>query len=82
MNYTVLSAGQARPYADDVSHYSISNATREEIISTFHLNPTRELPGATHNGTCGFPFGLYSFWTLTPSTSGSWDLQITVPYCD
>ena len=80
MNIDTIRSGQVRPYADTVDAYQITGATRDEIIEHYQLNTERERPGYRHDGSCNFPFGLESFWTLTETGEG-FKLSITRPYC-
>lgn len=73
--------GQSHRYGDTIEEYWITGGTREEIIKHFKLDPDHEKPNYYHAGSCGFPFGLNSFWTLD-ERADELNLQITFPCCD
>lgn len=88
INHKVLRAGQARAYQDSVYDFEITSDEPENIVKTYCLTKLRrvktenEKKGYTHNGTCGFEFGLNSFYTFNKFGENKYRYTVTEPFCD
>lgn len=83
----VLHSGQVRRYADSVYSYEVvvfGKGTDEEIweLCQSLKKAAYRKDGYQHNGTCGFPFGLNSFGSLSKKGENSYIYTVTYPYCD
>ncbi len=79
--------GQASAYQDSVYEYEIDpqGATEEEVLAycqKLRPSPNRHADDHYHNGSCGFPFGLWSFYSLKKLSSGFYRYSVTEPFCD
>jgi hypothetical protein len=82
-------SGQVRPYGDTVSEWSVeSDGTPEEVMAQCLRELAPNMPVAQRSaechshGTCGFPFGLDSFYTFAPRSNGTFRFCVVWPYCD
>jgi hypothetical protein len=88
IDHKVLRAGQAKAYHDSVYDYEITSdepeaKVREHCITILRkVRPEYEVKGYSHTGTCGFPFGLSSFYTFAKTGENRYRYTVTSPYCD
>lgn len=90
IEYKTIRAGQARAYEDSVYEYEITASedmpaeeVKEYCLTVLSkMNPENEKPGYRHDGHCGWPFGLDSFYSFTKISPGKYNYTITSPYCD
>lgn len=79
--------GQVRSYGDSVYQYKIESdqpageVKQHCLTELYPCNPENTRPGLTHNGACGFPFGLDSYYTFTDHGNGKFTYTVTSPYC-
>jgi hypothetical protein len=84
----ILRSGQARRYQDSVYEYEIKSdegfdKTKEHCLSVVcKCNVENEKKDYIHDGSCGFPFGLDSFYTFTDQGKGVYRYTVTHPFCD
>ena len=78
--------GQVGTYQDSVYIYKVrSDLPMDEVKQRCldelgPVNPKNEKPGHTHNGACGFPFGLDAFYTFMNTGENEYKHQVTCPF--
>lgn len=86
-----IRSGQVRPYADSVYAYEIETTPGDDTMAwdTFQNTPrlkkaNHRKDAESHDGHCGFPFGLSSYGSLKDISSNGtkWRYTVTEPYCD
>lgn len=83
-----LRSGQPRPYADSIYEYDVTTTPGTsdeawELCQSLCIAKNRR-DGASHDGACGFPFGLQSYGSLRKLNEHGtkWNYRVTSPYCD
>lgn len=87
MTHKFIKTGQSKPYADSV--YIVEIETNPETTDaevwayaqTIHKAANRN-DRLSHDGSCGFPYGLDSYGSLKQVSSTQWRYSVTEPYCD
>ena len=80
--------GQARAYQDSVYEFLVettpgTDVEAWELCQTLRATKNRA-DRKSHDGACGFPFGLDSYGSLKQlkDDGTSWRYVVTEPYCD
>lgn len=89
MNIThkIITSGQPRAYADSVLIAEVTapaEATDAEVwtyCQTIRKTGNRA-DHQSHDGSCGFPFGLSSYGSLRKQNPTTYRYLVTEPYCD
>ena len=86
MKVVTKHSGQVRPYGDSVYDFEItSGMSPGEILALckkYLYNSNNRKDDATHNGSCGFPFGLESFFSFVKIGENKYRYTVTEPYTD
>lgn len=81
-----LKAGQVRKYGDSIYEYRIVSDEPVEAVKshcTTKLRPSKnESPNGHYGGSCGFPFGLESYFKFKKESEGVYLYTVCEPYCD
>ena len=80
--------GQVLPYDDSVYIFEVETTpgtdTEAWEVCQSLRGASHRKDGVTHDGRCGFPFGLDTFGSLKQldETGTKWRYTVTSPYCD
>jgi len=88
IEWQVLRAGQPRPYADSIYEYVIKSKLPESFIKNFCTKVLKpcDIPSKAGNeqftGSCGFPYGLDSFYKFKQEAEGIYKYVVCEPFTD
>ena len=85
ISWEQVKSGQVAPYKDSISEYVIEAKIEEEKVKDFctkFLHPCKnECQLGCYTGSCGFPFGLETYYRLTKRGEGNYVYTVCSPYC-
>lgn len=86
ITYETIRAGQVGPYKDSVHKFKVTSDLPEAEVKRFCtetlMRSNNQSNSGCYNGSCGFPFGLSSYFRFVKLEEGVYEYMVCQPYCD
>lgn len=81
-----IQLGQVGPYKDSIYKFKVISDLPLSEVKEFCTKTLRrsknESPNGCYTGSCGFPFGLSSYFRFKKVAEGEYEYTVCEPYCD
>ena len=86
ISWKIIASGQPAPYRDSIFKAEIHSTLHPMTVKNFctmYLRPSsNEYASGVFNGSCGFPFGLNSYYRFRETRKGVYEYTVCEPYTD